>query len=253
MDKMFECFAEVVRNVLGKKMSADKIEEIFDKIPKKCCKDQYVGCVSKILSESPNMDFPDRKELEEFEKCKEKLFPYGVVIVLESPNKAEFRKVGSEYESRGPARHCTGCHFREYWSLISAGKFGEEWKDYAIFLINAVQYQCSLAHAGRDVPKGAKDVVFCKCMEQQKIVDSLRSRIDDVRNLCDDLILVNACTRGCNGEGYKAVSKILLACNDGGSRVFGTTHPCGWQCHRNRVFQELSDSMLLPPISKCSF
>ena len=26
MDKMFECFAEVVRNVLGKKMSADKIE-----------------------------------------------------------------------------------------------------------------------------------------------------------------------------------------------------------------------------------
>ena len=50
MDELFECFTEVIRNVLGKKMSADKIKEILDQIPKERCKDQYVGCVSKVIS-----------------------------------------------------------------------------------------------------------------------------------------------------------------------------------------------------------
>ena len=251
MDELFECFTEVIRNVLGKKMSADKIEEILDKIPKERCKDQYVGCASKILSESPDMDFPDRKELEKFEKCSEKLLPHGVVIVLESPNKAEFCKVGSEYESRGPARHCTGCHFREYWSLISAGKFGEEWKDHAIFLINAVQYQCSLVSAGRLVIDEVKDRVFCQCMAQEMFQDSLRLRIEGVKKLCGEIILVNASTRGCNGEGYRAVSKVLWAYKGKCHRVFGTTHPCGWQCPRNRVLVELDNPDILPLLRSC--
>ena len=250
MDKLFKCFANIVKTVLCENLSDDQIQKILDKIPDTYCKDQYVGCVSEILSESPDEDFPIRKELEGLGGAPVK-FSRGVLIVLESPNKAEFRKVGDEYESQGPARHCTGCRFREYWSRISEGKFGEMWKDYAIFLINAVQYQCSLAHAGRDVPKGTKDVVFCKCMERPKIVDSLRSRIDDVRNLCDDLILVNACTRDCNGEGYKAVSNVLLAYKEKGHRVFGTTHPCGWQCPRNRVLMELDNPDTLPLSRSC--
>ena len=49
MDELFECFTEVIRNVLGKKMLADKIEEILDKIPKEHCNDQYVGCASKVI------------------------------------------------------------------------------------------------------------------------------------------------------------------------------------------------------------
>ena len=250
MDKMFECFAGIVKAVLLEKGLEDRIPEILPLIPNTCCKDQYVGCVSEILSESPGEDFPIRKELEGLGEEPVK-FSRGVLIVLESPNKAEFRKVGDEYESRGPARHCTGCRFREYWSRISEGKFGEMWKDYAIFLINAVQYQCSLASAGRLVPDGVKGKVFCQCMEQEVFQDSLRSRIEGVKELCDDIILVNACTRDSNGEGYKAVSKILLRYKNEGFRVFGTTHPSGWQCPRNRVIQKLNWYGKLPSISPC--
>lgn len=241
----FAEFSSVARRVLLRHVSDS--EKILGGIPDVPCEDQYVGCVSKILSESPDADFPVRMKLENGEISPEK-FPHGVVIVLESPNKAEFLKVGNKYESRGPARYCTGCRFREYWSCISAEKFGAAWNDYAIFLINAVQYQCSLASAGRLVPDGVKGEVFCQCMEQKAFQDSLRLRIEGVKELCDEMILVNACTRDCKGDGYKAVSKILLS-NKEGLRVFGTTHPSGWQCPRNRVMQELNCYEELPSIS----
>ena len=110
----------------GKKMSADKIEEILDKIPKEHCNDQYVGCVSKFLSESSDMDFPDRKELEKFEKCPDTLFPHGVVIVLESPNKAEFCKVGSEQKLYCFLNVCVGLsaflHRQNYGCKVVIGK-----------------------------------------------------------------------------------------------------------------------------------
>ena len=248
MDKLYECFKNVVRNVLVKKMSKDQIEEILAQIPDAHCDDQYTGCVSKILSESPDADFPVRKKLGNGEISPEK-FSRGVVIVLESPNKAEFLKVGNKYESRGPARCCTGCRFREHWLSISAEKLGADWNDYGIFLINAVQYQCSLASAGRLVPDGVKGEVFCQCMAQEAFQDSLRLRIEGVKELCSEIILVNACTRDCKGDGYKAVSKILLS--NKGLRVFGTTHPSGWQCPRNRVIQELNCYEELSSISPC--
>lgn len=248
MDELFECFAKVVRDVLGKKMAVDGIEEILNMIPDAGCKDQYVGHMSEIMAECSAEGFSNRKYLEELWEDR-KRFPRGVVIVLESPNKAEFRKVDNKYESRGPARYCTGCRFREYWPRISAGKFGAAWNDYAIFLINAVQYQCSLAGAGRLVPDGVKGEVFCQCMAQEAFQDSLRLRIEGVKELCSEIILVNACTRDCKGDGYKAVSKILLS--NKGLRVFGTTHPSGWQCPRNRVIQELNCYEELPSISPC--
>ena len=47
------------------------------------------------------------------------------------------------------------------------------------------------------------------------------------------------------------INKLIQSLDPRGFRVFGTTHPSGWQCPRNRVLMELDNPDTLPLSRSC--
>lgn len=203
---LYNLFADRVRKVLAcRHWNADAVRKVLLDIPNINCEDQYVGNVSDFDLVNPCAGFPRRDNVG---TLRTERFKRGVVVILESPNKFEFKKIEGEsvgWGSNGPAQGCTGCRLREHWLQISEKAHLP--RRIHMFLLNAVQFHCSLSWASSRIEDGIKDEIFCRCATHVEFKKDLVQRIQRVQRICKEITLVNACTKcGC-GCGYNAVTE----------------------------------------------
>lgn len=220
-------FVDVVRAVLGEGDSVkDSVEKVVQKIPQKYCPDQTVGIVAEICKrvikscDAPfkrdDVAYCDREVNERTEK--------RIVVILESPHKYEFRKCGKGLIPNGPACYCTGCRLARNWRKL----FGRRFDKHELILVNAVQYQCSLAAAGIKYKK-FKDKIVCRCLNEKPLRDDLETRLQALKG--DNTFFVNACTGGVKkGTAHTKVADIL---NDCKITALDLSHPSSWRCPKD--------------------
>lgn len=195
-------FQQLVSQVMLKKVGGAE---------QRICPDQYVGKVSGF--EADLRDFPVRRSAKSRSaqrKC--------LIIVLESPHIQEFA------EQPAPARGSTGRQIRKWIRSV----VGEEYKDYGMILVNAIQHQCSLGLP----PTCVRDEVFCAAWVEGG-EDDFIARLRSYYKKGD--LVVNCCTKGQarQKELRKLVHQAILAA-DLGCEVFRKTHPSSWRFARNR-------------------
>ncbi len=181
------------------------------------CPDQYVGMLYQLKSDV--IDFPCRQLAEA--SC---FYGKRAILILESPHKREF------VEPVGPAKGSTGSLIRRHLQEILSAYVDS---DFGIFLVNAIQNQCSL---GRSPKKYSyRDVVFKKAWDSYGQADFIR-RLSSLANGREALV-INACTlgRGLDSETSrrewveKAVFEALNRASD-----IRITHPASWASSSNR-------------------
>jgi hypothetical protein len=109
------------------------------------------------------------------------------IIVLESPHIDEFQHAETSWIPIGPANGNTGARIRKYIQEILA-ELGVKGIT-SFVLVNAVQYQCSLAIS--PIKRSLTDEIFSACWRNGGDVD-FRNRIRNYYKPGD--FLVNACT-----------------------------------------------------------
>lgn len=117
----------------------------------------------------------------------------AIIIVLESPHIAEFDPITKK--SLGPGKGKTGENIKTYlWEILRRNQVGLTLsrEKYDIVLLNAIQYQCSL---GEDT-KLYRDAMFLYYWEQPDFRKDFSERLDRVRGIYSESIVVNCCTRG---------------------------------------------------------
>lgn len=179
------------------------------------CPDQYVGllqnlnCCSKDFACRLPTDIsplPDKR----------------VLLIIESPHKKEFAA------PFGPAKGTTGELIRRYLREIIASLASE---DFGLFLMNAIQYQCSLGHP----PKNFRDVVFPEVWHQY-------GRDDFIQRLralaCGyETLVINACTKGRIKDPKLMLRQLVEdGIYEGLRRAsdIRITHPASWASQYNR-------------------
>ena len=184
------------------------------------CPDQYVGLVKSFL---PGADFPERvcPLVREPKHC--------LLMVLESPHRAEFRRKREGHwidDDLGPAYGATGKSItRHLPKVLDLEKFPE----YGLVLINAVQFQCSRATNPLDTT--LRDVTFTKIWKQGGREDFIR-RLSDIHRSGD--VVINSCTKG----DFKVKSDelrelvqgaIVSVVPDCPTHILRSTHPASWR------------------------
>ena len=139
-----------------------------------------------------------------------------VILVMESPHKAEFDN-GSPV---GPANGPTGFNIRKllHKVLLSVGHDSESSQ---LVLMNAVQYQCSLG----EPTKNHRDAVFQKVWSLGGKED-FRERLSGVFSRVRGGIVINACTRGNTSEPLRDMVKVVI--DEVVGEHWRTAHPFGW-------------------------
>ena len=79
-------------------------------------------------------------------------------IVLESPHKHEYGPAPG-FAPKGPAMNTTGKNIQKCLNLIPGLNPG----DFDLYLINAIQYQCSLGRLGEPLYEKRRDLVWHEC------------------------------------------------------------------------------------------
>ena len=181
------------------------------------CPDQYVGMLYQF--EKGAIDFPCRQLPEA--SC---FYGRRAILILESPHKREF------VEPVGPAKGSTGSLIRKHLQGILSAY---ENSDFGIFLMNAIQNQCSLGRSPKQYPY--RDVVFKEAWESYGQADFIRRLI----SLADgrEALVINACTLGrrIGSEQSrrewveKAVCEALNRASD-----IRITHPASWASSASR-------------------
>ena len=181
------------------------------------CPDQYVGMLHQLKSNA--IDFPCR-QLAEASCFNGKM----AILILESPHTREFVK------PVGPAKGSTGRLIRLYLHEILSAYDNY---DFGIFLVNAIQNQCSLGRSPKRYPY--RDVVFKTAWNSYGQADFIR-RLSSLANVREALV-INACTlgRGVGSETSRrewveeAVFKALNRASD-----IRITHPASWASSSSR-------------------
>ena len=227
IEERSRAFVDVVCAVLGKDDSIEESgEEIVQKIPKRHCPDQSVGIVAEICERVIDpCDVPFKRDDVDYGESKANVGINGrVVVVLESPHKYEFRKHGKDWTPVGPACCCTGCRLARNWRKI----FDERFDERELVLVNAVQYQCSLAAAGSKY-KRFKDEIVWQCLSNEILKDDFETRIQALNG--GGVFFVNACTGwGKAGSAHEKVADILKECK---ITALDLSHPSSWRCPKD--------------------
>lgn len=179
------------------------------------CLDQYVGTLESNFGR--NRDFSLRISADSAPVINQR-----VILILESPHLNEFKA------PIGPAKGTTGrlirCHLREVLTGLADNTA-------SLFLVNAVQYQCSLGYS----PNEFRDAVFCKAWELFGQVDFAR-RLQELVN-GQTALVVNACTKG-NSRGLevplRAMVERTIAAAIGRQSDIRISHPSSWASANNR-------------------
>ena len=154
-----------------------------------------------------------------------------VILVMESPHKAEFHN-GTPV---GPANGPTGVNIRNLFNEVLRC-VGPISKNSQVVLMNAVQFQCSLGESTND----HRDVVFRKAWREGGEQDFRERLLDTFRK--GDVVL-NACTRGKKKEYLRDMVKAVI------DQVVGshwrTSHPFAWRYpNGTKVFPQPSTSKM---------
>ncbi|WII93298.1 hypothetical protein QEO94_00080 [Kingella negevensis] len=75
---------------------------------------------------------------------------YKIIVILESPHKDEYK---DDRNKPTPAKGKTGKNIRKYLADIISKLDSDKSKNYPIFLINPIQYQCSKGETNRSKTK----------------------------------------------------------------------------------------------------
>lgn len=178
----------------------------------RACPDIYVSSAVELLSPD-EMNFRKPADLRPDQRC--------VILVLESPHKAEFKGKPS------PAKGTTGRLIAENLHKV----LGAEEAALPLILVNAVPYQCSLG----EVPSLCRDAVFTAYWEHAGR-DQFVQRLGKIYRPGD--IMVCACTRGnistpknqLRQRVWEAMCSLKLD-----SDIHRRNHPCTWNIGRNRA------------------
>lgn len=147
-----------------------------------------------------------------------------VVLVLESPHRAEF--VGMPSPAKGTTGKLIARNVHRVFGL-------EEAADLPLILVNAVQYQCSLG----EVPSVCRDSVFVSYWEHAGR-DQFVQRLRDLYVPGD--LVVCACTRGNlrsrKGQLRQRVWEAMCSLIPE-TQILRRNHPCTWNVARNRAHE----------------
>ncbi len=181
------------------------------------CPDQYVGTLKELVENPKNFSCREHAESEST------LLPEKrVILVLESPHQKEF------ISPFGPAKGSTGTLIRKYLrEILPSGLSSCS----GLFLVNAIQNQCSLGHP----PEEYRDDIFLHVWHQYGRVDFVR-RLNSLIN-SRDFFVINACTKG-KSKGLKLplrqlVEDAIIEVLDRKSDI-RITHPASWASSNNR-------------------
>ena len=121
----------------------------------------------------------------------------AIVVLLESPHVDEFQVVQQTYLT-APAWGSTGNRFNTQFikvlnrhiALINSQFPLRAKEDFDVYIINAIQYQCSLGI--RPINKTRRDYVFSQLWNQ--FPDSFEQDLIDRLNFVNPDLIINACT-----------------------------------------------------------
>lgn len=187
------------------------------------CPDQYVGNIYQYSDLSG--DFPTRINADLICGARNK-----ILLILESPHNKEFVGVP------GPAKGKTGNLIRKHLLQIVENDLGEHCE---VFLVNAVQYQCSLGYA----PKLYRDRIFRKSwasFARQCFAGRLEL-------LCNNMptLVINACTTGKKLSGTPTLQDLVedaIRERLGRHSDLLLNHPSSWWATRNRKKKSIKEA-----------
>lgn len=137
-----------------------------------------------------------------------------VVLVMESPHKAEFENGTPVGPANGPTGVNIGALLNEVLKCVPSMS-----DDSQVVLMNAVQYQCSLGEA----TKAHRDLVFREAWRRGGEAD-FKERLCETYRQGD--LVINACTRGNRKEYLRDLVKSAI------EQVVGShwrsAHPFAW-------------------------
>lgn len=245
MEKMDRRFVAIVRTVLKKHGVQDRtIDQIIQATPDIPCLDQYVGV---IRSWERYYDVDGERVLfyDDF-KCRSHVSASQtegrqiVIVVLESPNFEEYyKRTDGAWRQIGPAHGYSGYVLRRHWRDV----FKDMFADADLYLLNAVQFQCSLSSAKKYLrsivgKKFLKQEILNRCLkgDTSRFVRNFKKRINCILKMgYERASFVNACTKG-GGAYWNVVAKCLeaFAMDKQGVDVYETNHPRAWALDTHR-------------------
>lgn len=185
------------------------------------CEDQCVAVIEikccGVFFESNHIHKEKRDEADkQYKNCD---LPV-IALVMESPHVSEFFvKQQKVYEERKPPRPAMGDAGEnlEKYILGNLAKYrciNDQKEDgayfvtstrltqgkYRLYLVNAVQYQCSLGESG-----DAKDEIFNKFFSRKDAQKDFVKRLNDI----NPTIIINCCTKGYKDENRMMVQKVI--------------------------------------------
>lgn len=175
------------------------------------CPDQFVGSMRGFDGSAD--DFPLRRTVTRLDNSP------CVVLVMESPHIDEF--IGEW----GPAKGKTGVQIRKYIATIVTGLGGQLSE---LFLINAIQHQCSLGIATRHY----RDNVF-RALWASGGASDFERRLMQVYRPGD--MLFNCCTGSDPHNGLRQLVTAAIRNSLGTVPLHSGPHPFSWFSARNRL------------------
>lgn len=206
-----------------KELALKGVSEYIDALAMAKCCAEYWG---KIGSH----EIRSRKTVSE---CKNKC----VLMILESPHIREYVVENGKFQFRGIAIGRTGNLISKY-----ADDVFEDLKGYSLYLINAIDFQCSLGMCLSLSSRFVKDKVVATLSESNLFEASLRTRLMRLMSNVNSGIIVNASGEQCNGE----VMRVLKRCCFSKLKCAGPVpHPSSWyrsEC-RKKSKEEVSKAL----------
>ena len=198
------------------------------------CPDQWVGRVLYsphgfcYLGNAFN-DFTWRRNLSEIPSDIKNIF--NLLIILESPHVDEY-KMDSDggFSAIGPANGQTGRNLRAYLDTatveITRQINFKNPKEFNLFLMNAVPYQCSLGEKLKGQNSKNRDAIFLNCWKYAK--EDFIERLTRYTN--EKTIVINACTKGTRKRGHdlnlsRQVDEAVTSLNVFKNNYFKRCHP----------------------------
>ena len=133
-----------------------------------------------------------------------------MVVLLESPHIEEFN-AGQYANGTAPAWGNTGKNFDDWFikvlnlniNNVLNSFLPNNNQDIDVYLVNAIQYQCSLGKLNGNRGSGRRDAVFFNLWNKQP--DSFLQDLADRLNFINPNVIINACTKNlqrfcCNGN-----------------------------------------------------
>lgn len=191
------------------------------------CRDSCIGSYEGGNFIPKHSDSDDRKQRLFGDKIniQNEINVFRIVLVLESPHVEEFLQ--TPYL---PAQGETGVNIKGYLDnlLYQIREDIDSKKKYEIYLVNSLQYQCSLGQK----TEVYRDEIWNALWEKKIFVDDFVKRL----NKLNPNILINLCTDSSKNGRREKVQKIILSRYAVKKDIvsFTGSHPSSWNKNKNR-------------------